>query len=192
MKELSDIEYKDILENKTFDILYNRVTLKRKNLINDNLNTACEYYDYFKKFNFAKINQEFRLIEQENESIFIPLLINSKYFEGNELSFLRELNIFPDLNGEINGEVVFDTYKKILKNVYSDFTLKQIDVKIISGIMSKYSFSIFKTQKELLSGYFDAGENCNYGYLYLLNWENVYSYYDGFVSKEIIEKDVIL
>lgn len=173
--------YEQILQDKTFDILYKKVNdnIRKRNM--DSFNSESEYFSYFKTFNFKEINQKFKLIDQENESLFIPLSINEKYFNTEDL---KNFNVFPDKNGTVSGEDVFQVYMDTVDNKEQKFIDKNINLKKLQGIMSQFMLSIFKNQKEVLKEYCDI-EKEKYGINYLLNWGDIYSYEGGFDIKKI-------
>jgi|AntAceMinimDraft_17_1070374.scaffolds.fasta_scaffold01176_4 CRISPR-associated endonuclease/helicase Cas3 len=179
--------YKQILEDKTFDKLYEKVYKNIKKRNNDAFNSESEYFSYFKTFNFKEINQKFRLIEQENESVFIPLSINKKYFNTEDL---KSFNIKSNKNGKVSGEDVFQVYMNIIDNKEQKFIKKNINLKKLAGIISQFMISIFHNQKKLLKEYCDI-EKEKYGISYLLNWKDIYSYEGGF-NIEKINGDIFL
>jgi CRISPR-associated endonuclease/helicase Cas3 len=179
--------YKQILQEKTFDILYKKVNDNIRKRNNDSFNSESKYFEYFKTFNFKEINQKFRLIEQENESLFIPLSIDEKYFNTKDL---KRFNILSDKNEKISGKDVFQVYMDTIDNIEQKFIDKKINLKKLAGIMSQFLLSIFNNQKEVLKEYCDF-EKEKYGINYLLNWEDIYSYEEGF-NMEKINGDIFL
>ncbi len=179
--------YKQILQEKTFDKLYKKVNENIKKRNKDAFNSESEYFEYFKTFNFKEINNKFKLIEQENESLFIPLSIDEKYFNKEDL---KSFNIKSNENGKVSGEDVFQVYMDIIDNKEQKFIDKKINLKKLAGIMSQFMLSIFKNQKEVLKEYCDI-EKEKYGIKYLSNWEDIYSYEDGF-DMDKINGDIFL
>ena len=173
--------YKQILQEKSFDKLYEKVNDNIRKRNKDSFNSESKYFEYFKTFSFKEINQRFRLIDQENESLFMPLSIDEKYFNTEDL---KSFNILCNKKGEINGEDVFQVYMDTLDNKEQKFIDKNIALKKLVGIMSHFMLSIFKNQKEVIREYCDV-EKEKYGINYLLNWENIYSYEEGFDMEKI-------
>jgi len=176
-QKLSKEDYEAILNDKNFDRLYDKVNLdiNKMNQSEHYVNLE-DYKANFKKFDFRKIHEEFKLIDTDTTSVFVPLDIDRKWFTENELTFL---DAYGNKNFvKIKGEGVFNIYKNIIFGE-SDFISKLIDKKQIGGIMSKFMFSIFtdsKLNKELLS-YCEHEEEAfeKFGLIYLSNWENIYS-----------------
>jgi CRISPR-associated endonuclease/helicase Cas3 len=185
--------YKEILKSKNFDLLYDSV--------NDGINQLNEsdvfenmqdYLDNFKKFNFRKVNEEFKLIDTQTTSVFVPLNIDRKWFTKAELAFYD----ISDSGGSshVSGEVVFGVYKNIVFGE-DDFIRKMINKKRIGGIMSNFMFSIFtdsKLNKELLS-YCDHEDEVfeKFGLIYLSHWERIYSM-EGGIDDSQFETDLFI
>jgi CRISPR-associated endonuclease/helicase Cas3 len=193
--EISDEQYSKILNEKDFDIIYKLVNQKILRRNNDpayeNLN---HYLEKIEELNFDKIHKDFKIIDNSNFSMFIPVLIDEKYFTNEDKSFLNHYNIRATEN-KYDGKDIFDLYKNLKLNPekLKSYIDKQIELKQLSGIMSKFMLSIFDKQKETLSTFFSHDEEVvKLGILYLLNWENIYSINEGFTNKEIIDKDVFL
>jgi len=183
--------YEKILVEKQFDTLYYKVIKSILERNSDAFNQAGTYFNYLKKLDFNKIDYEFRLIEQDaNSSVFIPLPIPSKYFTQEDISFLADLGVSENINGQIEGEKIYQLYIKLITNIENEYIKKQIDKKKIAGIMSLFTISIFENQKKELIEYSDIELN-QYGYLYLSHWKICYSYKSGFDMKKIKE-DVFL
>lgn len=193
--EISDKLYSKILNEKDFDIIYKLVNQKIRRRNNDpayeNLN---HYLEKIEELNFDKIHKDFKIIDNSNFSMFIPVLIDQKYFTNEDKSFLNHYNIRATEN-KYDGKDIFELYKNLKLNPekVKSYIDKQIELKQLSGIMSKFMLSIFDKQKETLNTFFYHDEEVEkLGILYLLNWENIYSLNEGFTSKEIIDKDVFL
>jgi hypothetical protein len=76
-----------------------------------------------------------------------------------------------------------------VENKDSDFVLKNIHLKKIAGIMAQFIISVFPNQVKKLKEYTYPEEK--YGYIYLLNWQDVYTYHSGF-DMEKIKEDIFL
>ncbi|MCK4345517.1 MAG: CRISPR-associated helicase Cas3' [Bacteroidales bacterium] len=193
--EISDERYSKILNEKNFDDIYTRVN---KKIIRRNNDPAYEnlnhYLEKIEELNFDKIHKDFKIIDNSNFSMFIPVLIDEKYFTNEDKSFLNHYNIRATEN-KYDGKDIFELYKNLKLNPekLKSYIDKQIELKQLSGIMSKFMLSVFDKQKETLNTFFYHDEEVEkLGILYLLNWENIYSLNEGFTSKEIIDKDVFL
>jgi CRISPR-associated endonuclease/helicase Cas3 len=183
--------YKNILETKDFDLLYDKVNYGINKLNESKIyENIKEYLDNFKKFDFRKINEEFKLIDTNTTSVFVPLDIDRKWFSKSEREFLDAFDY--DFSKNISGEKVFEIYQKIIE-AQQGFIEKMIDKKQIGGIMSKFMFSIFTDSKleQELKSYYDMPIFEQFGLLYLLNWEKIYSLKSG-IDDSKFETDIFL
>ena len=178
--------YLTILQNKNYQELYQRVSEKLKRENRDSFDERGQYWAYFKELSLTKINQEFKLINQDTQSMFIPLEVGKKHFNKQDL---EAFGLYPNERDMISGEDVFQKYLELVENKDSDFVLKNIHLKKIAGIMSQFIISVFPNQVKKLKEYTDPEEK--YGYIYLLNWQDVYSYQSGF-DMEKIKEDIFL
>lgn len=187
-EELKD-KYFDILKNKNFDLLYDSV-MNYKNKFNKQLDYADNlpaYITSIKNLKFDLIEKDFRLIHDafQDVTIFVPLKIpinipnsNEKNFSDNELNFLREKNKYNNEN-YVDGEKVWELYCNIIENNEKNFTYQKIQMIILQGLMSKFSFSIGLFSKEM-NNIINSG-HCEqkYGFYKLHNVDEVYDYETG-------------
>ena len=178
-QKISFDDYKAILDDKNFDLLYDKVNNDIIKL-NDSkwIVNLKDYLENFKSFNYRKINNDFQLIEADAISVFVPLPIEQKWFTASELQFYNNYN--DTASDFIDGEKVFEIYKKIIF-ADNDFISKAIDKKQIIGIMSKFMFSTYthsSMTKELLI-YSDMEVFNQYGMIYLSHYSEVYSLENG-------------
>ncbi|MEA3447346.1 MAG: CRISPR-associated protein, partial [Bacteroidota bacterium] len=146
------------------------------------------YQRNFERLDFKNISNEFKLIEDNNsEQIFIPVEIELS--EEDDIEYLSDINVLTE-NQTISGEMVFEQYISIIKNQQTDFTLNQINLKKLTGLLSRFTISVYPTMLEKLSDKFDQ-EKEQYGYKYLLNYEGNYNMETGF-NTDNIDSDVIL
>ncbi|MEZ4912100.1 MAG: CRISPR-associated helicase Cas3' [Saprospiraceae bacterium] len=191
-KKLSSQEYARILDEKDFDFLYNKVlaNLQFWNESNQfdrqNNKGLLKYYQkYVEKLKFQSTHNEFKLIDQENLSCFIPLEIPVRVeglksgifddvFNKNELAFLAQNNVFPNQNNKIEGSQVFDIYLGFIKNK-REYITQKIGEKTLQGIMSKFIFTLFATEsiKNQIVLFSDEVKS-EYGYKYVESWEQFY------------------
>ena len=184
--EWIDKNYLYILQNKNYQALYQRINEQLKIENQDVFDERSQYWQYFKILNLKKINQEFKLIDQETQSMFIPMEINKKHFNKRDM---EAFELYPNEKDMISGEAVFRRYIELVENKESDFVSKNINLKKIAGIMAQFIISVFPNQVKKLKEYTDPEEK--YGYIYLLNWQDVYSYQSGF-DMEKIKEDIFL
>ena len=215
-KEISLDDRASILKNKDFKKLYEKVLLS----IDDSNNplfadSISEFQKDFKDLKFQDIDKGFKIINQSNNSIFIPLNIPvqieglqesgfENIFSEEEISFLSSFSINPifddELNKEtINGAEVWELYKNFIQNNSRNkgFDIqKKIDFKSLQTIMSKFCFSLIshsKDYKELQNG-FGYEE---YGYFYFDHYDEirengkVYDYNTGLNSDAFSDSNFI-
>lgn len=178
-EQISKQEYEEILNNKDFDKLYDKVHAEINKLNEDEyFVNLSSYKAYFKSFDFRKIHEEFRLIENNTTSVFVPLEIDRHYFSENELKFLEPYGVAK--SKEVCGADVFNIYRNIVLGE-GDFVQKMIDKKQIAGILSKFMFSIYSNSKleEELRCYADEEILEQFGILYMSHYQEVYSYEGG-------------
>lgn len=201
---ISTEEHEQILNSKDFKRLYDLVLTRidRLNTIDGLQNFTSDYLPEITSLNYRKVHQKFRLIDQENISVFVPLDLPKSVishtgdpeniFSNSELAFLSKLDVNID-EASISGTEVWKAYKSILFNKSKDYTELQIDKKVIAGIISKFTFSIFANPKIKLRLEVDFGfphtddENELRGfenYIYLANYAGCYDYEKGLLENK--------
>ncbi|HMS66552.1 MAG TPA: CRISPR-associated helicase Cas3' [Saprospiraceae bacterium] len=191
-KKLSSHEYARILDEKDFDFLYNKVLANiqfwnENNQIDrqNNKGLLKHYRKNIENLKFQSTHFEFKLIDQENLSCFIPMEIPVKVgglksgsydeiFNKNELAFLAQNNIFPNQDNKIEGSQVFDIYLGFIQNK-REYITQKIGEKTLQGIMSKFIFSLFATEsikKQIVL--FSDEVKSEYGYKYVDRWFEFY------------------
>jgi len=181
-KDIFD-DYKEILVKKQFHALYKKVFEEKRKRMTSNLFAAGHYYQYFIDFNFRKLHDEFKLIENnDSQQLFIPISIPVSFFENR--TDLERMNVLTDNGENVDGSKVFDFYEHLFRCEIDDFILMQIEMKKLGSIMSQFSISVYKKQLDSISTFLDPEKN-KYGFKYLLNWELCYSPENGFYSEKI-------
>lgn len=181
-----ETDYFEILRTKRFDSLYEKVKyyLAATNKETQMKGTLLHYRDSLvAQLNFPEIDQEFKLIDQSNTSVFVPLdldvwVLNDRsekvpIFTNQQIRFLQDLGV-EIVNEQLSGKNVFELYKKLISEQSHDFGTKKRHLKILQSIMAMFTFSLFsdsKVVKELIAG----GNSEEYGYLYLVSHEQVYN-----------------
>lgn len=189
---INDEEYKEILNSKNFDYLYDKVCTKI-NTENDDefIRNLNDYKHSIKSLNFQKICNDFKLIDQHNITIYVPLLIPKIHFSQNQLEYLQLLKC--NINKKsINGEEIWNCYLNLIAQK-DDFIKKKISLKKIYSIMSQFMFSIYafsSTFKELYS-YSNPIFYDKYNILYLSQWRDVYNYKNGIIDNKFIHSNFI-
>lgn len=178
-KQKIDIEfYKSVLQKKEFDNFYEKV-FSQINEITRNIYLAknlSDFQEQIKNLRFREVSNQFRLINNNSITVFVPLDIPKIDFMVDEINFIFSLVNSVCQSEKINGEVIWNIYEGLIMNNTKDFD-KKIDLKIISSILSKYCFSMYNNpvQFNLLRHY---GEE-KHGYFYLANYQKIYSYNNG-------------
>ncbi len=188
-------DYTYILENKDFDKLY-EIVLKAI----DRWNKAemaiglPDYIEHIKNMDFRKTHEKFQLIEQKNISVFVPLAIPKDTFTKSDLRFLEKADV-PLQNDKVEGAHIFDLYIKLIENKSADFIGRQVNIKTLQGILSKFVFSIFddskgKTRRKLIAfadiekvkkeNQSDENQGTTYGYIYLARYKDNQLYSEEF------------
>ncbi len=145
----------NVLETKNFDAYYNQVIDKIKK-VNDTpfVEGLNSYQDHIKNLRFSE--SHIKIIDIETLSVFVPL--DDKAIE------------------------IWQEYKETIKNQDEDYTTRQIRLQNLASKISQYTFSLAIYDGcgiEYLKPY---GKD-ELGYLYLGEWETIYSYEDGLDTK---------
>lgn len=195
-KHITQEQYIDILNNKDFDKLYD-IVLNNRNEWNDKtmVENFGDYERKIKSLKFKSVHENFKLIEQDNISCFIPLSVpievdgiaeeqKDSVFTQSELDFLKQYQMFPNEQNEIEGKEVFDIYLRLIHNK-QEFAKQKTEEKILQGIMSKFVFSLFASDKieKKITHYADE-EKSEYGYKYIEHWNNFYDIKSGMRDRD--------
>ncbi|WP_170845805.1 CRISPR-associated helicase Cas3' [Parapedobacter composti] len=184
-------QYQEILQTKDFDLLYDLVINDRNEWNTKKMAVGfSEYENKIKALKFQSVHDDFKLIEQNNISSFVPVNIpvevdgvvdgqKEKIFSKMELDFLSQNHVFPNKYNEISGEKVFDIYLDLIHN-RREFIQQKTYEKILQGIMSKYIFSLFASNKiEDQIVHFSDEEKSQFGYKYVQLWDKFYDIETG-------------
>lgn len=201
--KITESEHEEILASKNFEKLYDLVitNIDKINGLKGIQNFRSDYLPEIKRLNYREVHHKFKLIDQENLSVFVPLKLKSQIlsednepedvFSKSELDFLFKVGV--NLSSDsIDGYEIWKIYKSILKNKTEDFIDKQIDKKIINGILSKFTFSIFSNNKikQVLNSFgFPSTDDENElrgfdNYVFLAHYEKCYEYEKGLIEKQ--------
>ena len=184
-EKISFNDYKEILTDKKFDKLYDFVNEKIIRTNNDpNQPNIEKYKTLLKHFRFSDIRKDFQLIENDSETIFVPLKIESKWFEKAEVTFLNKLNE-GSFSTIVDGAKVFSIFEKILTSEKIDWTLNAIQKKKIYGIMSKFMFSVYPKQAKALTEFSDPIYFEKFGIHYLSHHQKIYTYKGGIIDDQV-------
>jgi len=199
-KKLNANEYQRILEQKDFDFLYNIIFSnidywnQSDKISTQNHSNQLKYYkSKVERLQFKAVHWDFKLIDQENISCFIPLEVPIKVdgvndnfesiFSKNELDFLAQYGVIPTKNSTILGAEVFDLYLNIIQN-RQEFIQQKVAEKTLQGIMSKFIFSLFASKKmESKIIEFSDVPKSEFGYQYISHWKDFYDIEFGMDSQ---------
>lgn len=194
--------YMRILQTKDFDTdFYSKVQYEITRINeSDAIKNLTDYKNFFKQFNFFEINKNFKLIEQENESVFVPLSIPKHHFSDEDLRVLGYFEIPENVEGNvifISGKDVWQKYISVItNNNKADYMENQTQLKQIYGVLSKFMFSAFSNQINDLKEFTDYNEKLSnfkqYGVYYLSGWEEIYSYESGLNVEKVNKGDIFL
>jgi CRISPR-associated endonuclease/helicase Cas3 len=196
-------KHREILKTKDFNQLYNKVFLQLDNRNRtDKIYTSDKafgsYHDHIERMDFKEIHKGFKLIDQKNISVFVPIDLPVEVlgndaekepveaiFLKNELTFLSKAGIWQQGDKYVNGEVVWQLYIDILHKKKEDFVRQKIDLKTMQGILAKFTFSIFYTPQmsQKLAPFCDQDKSLD-EYLFLSRHSQVYEYTVGLLMKE--------
>ena len=122
--QISQDDYEQILREKDFDRLYKLVMAQidegnRKAMM---VSFKSDYLPHgVGKLNFEKVNKEFKIIDQQNHSVYAPIKVpvaayGKAIFSENELKFLENFGVTPQ-DGELDGKEVWEkAYQKLIWN----------------------------------------------------------------------------
>lgn len=182
-KQKIDFEtYKKILTEKDYDLLYDKVFEAIKTDIQNPYlsKNLTDYVSKIKLLSFKEVKEQFELIKDSTFSVFVPCEIDKKNFTVDEIKFLIGFDTEICKKKFIDGELVWNIYERIITSNEQWFD-KKVNLKIISSIISKFIFSIWKNQNtiKLLLHYSDS--DIKYGFLKLSKnlYERIYSYEIG-------------
>jgi len=180
--QLSREEYLQILAEKNFEIMYDRVLRHYRHIdhldLADNLKT---FRQNFRMLDFLSVSKAFKLIDSDTVQVFVPLQIGASFFSDKEKSTAKLL--IPEFDGKlINGEIVFRRFQTLLREHTDDFVLKNAMIKSINSIMSFFTFNVYRNSSELrtLQRYGEFFGDI----FYLRDYHDVYSFEDGLVISE--------
>ncbi len=191
---ITEKEYRNILENKRFDLLYQRVCdyINSENA-NEYIRGINTYLEHFKYLHLAAIDRQFKLIAEQTLTVYVPLEISLQHFADADLAYLQDFGIAPQ-NEMISGADVWRAYTEIVTTQTDEFIRKRIDLKRIYGIMTQFMFSIHANSALVteLKRHADLEVFDKYKMLYLSHWEEVYDYRDGIREEQFSDPMVFI
>ncbi|SFO06457.1 CRISPR-associated endonuclease/helicase Cas3 [Algoriphagus ornithinivorans] len=197
-----EIDYFEILRTKRFDRLYDKVKsyLEATNMETQMKGTLLHFRDSLVgQLNFPEIDKEFKLIDQSNTSVFVPLDLDmwvwneqnkkEQIFTDQQIQFLQSFGV-EIINEKLSGEDIFDLYKRLILEQMEDFGAKKQNLKILQSIMGMFTFSLFSESK-VLTELRNGGNSEQLGYMYLVSHREVYSLKHGLEIRKMNELNFI-
>ena len=175
-KEISTNDYQNILTNKDFDSLYQKVIkhIKTKNQSKFIVNMQDLYRDVA-HLDYQAVDKSFEIISQKNTSVFVPLPINANLIDESFVQIMEEFEI--EHTDTVSGLEIWEKYKEIILSQDNDFILNRIRLNKIKALMSLFTFSVFPNSKEESTLKTYGKEES--GYLFLESYSDVYSLENG-------------
>lgn len=180
-------EYKEILEQKDFDRLYNIVmsNIDKRNASQFFVNME-DFINNIQRLDFSGVNKSLKIIAQDNISVFVPIAIPINLIE-KEKDYLLNLGISFD--EFLSGMEVWKRYESLISNQEEDFIKNKVLMKQLNCIMSFFVFNIFPKGNDiaLIRTY---GEE-KYGFLYLSSYKDIYSLECGINTNVLTESNYL-
>lgn len=204
MREMSLKERQEVLNDKDFGKLYDRVFAKieQQNQSKVVENFQDDYLPLFHGLDYQGAHEKFKLIDQKTLSVFVPLLLpliieNEKgeqedFFSKNELLFLEKAGIWKNPSSNVDGAAVWRFYRKLCENKEkpADFVTSKIEQKTLQGILSKFTFSMYESLKNRtgLRSYCDPDDSFE-NYFCLSRYYELYSLESGLDESKLQDAD---
>lgn len=188
-EQITPTQYKEILQTKDFRQLYEKVLSRIDKLNNLHLSDNLpNYEDGIRQLRFKNTDANFKIIDQETQSVFVPLRLPvyieaaeggkaEAVFSATDWQFLRSFNVHP-VNDQLDGNEVWELFETIINNRSNEKTKKtgfdlnhKITFKTLQNIMSKFTFSLLAHSKDYQGIRTTFGEE-KYGYLYFSYWND--------------------
>ena len=198
--------HREILESKDFGRLYARVFAEIEKMNQSQMveNFADDYLGLLQKLDFPAVHDKFKLIEQSTLSVFVPVLLpvfienkqgeSVRFFSEFELKFLEKCDVWENDSPIISGEQVWRLYRQIALNQEkkSDYIVGKIEQKTLQGILAKFTFSLFESDKNRLGlrSYCDEND-CFENYFYLSRHGDLYDLKVGLDESKLEEPEFI-
>lgn len=220
-REMPMEERQSILNNKDFRKLYEQVLLSIDDLNNPVYKDSITgYKKLINDLRYTDIDREFKIIDQDSCSVFVPTYIpvhvmgiseglKDAIFTVDEMSFLAKNGINPfDYNfgssiaQAVCGEEIWNLYvslieeQKIQRMKISKFNiLDKINFKTLQSILSKFCFSLISRSKDFKEMQVFGKEE--YGYFYFSHFDECrengkpYEYFTGLNSDAFSDSNFI-
>lgn len=204
MREMNITERQEVLINKDFGKLYDRVfaQIEERNRSEIVENFQDNFLPYFKGLDFQKVHEKFKLIDQQTLSVFVPLELPltiknehdevEAFFSPNEIRFLEKVKLWEQGDNVVNGAAVWRFYRNSCENKErpTDYVVHKIEQKTLQGVLSKFTFSIFDSPKNRLGlrCYCDE-RDCFENYFVLTRYDELYQLESGLDESKLHNAD---
>lgn len=180
-RHLPPAEYQRILREKDFNSFYQRVLKELKERVAGPKDTFSYYLEHVRLLDYPAIDQHFRLIASDTESVFVPLALPASppTFSSSELELLRGHGAYREGEPTVSGEQVFRLYVDTVTNKSGDFIRDREARQRLQSVMSKFTISVYPQLAAQMRGSLPEHDWNNYGFVYLDNPQRYYSYEEG-------------
>ncbi|MCB0630318.1 MAG: CRISPR-associated endonuclease Cas3'' [Lewinella sp.] len=202
--EISISEHRRILEEKDFTALYDQVlsAINKENALQEIDNFRTQYLPAISRLDFREIDQQFKLIDTDNLSVFVPTLLpvtiegqhehrEEILFDEAELNFLAAAGAYQPSSQHVDGKAVWALYRQLLQAERTmEFFEKRISKKILQGILAKFTFSLFNSPDLIASLQPFCHESSLDTYLCLRDdFTEIYDYETGLLESKLQSAD---
>ena len=174
--------YKNILESKDFDFLYDIImtNIKESNqsIFKQNIQ---DLYNAVISLNYPQVNNCIRIIDNTSITVFIPMELDKDLLR-EKLQIARDFNCI--IGNAVDGKEVWGKYLELVLYKNENFINNKLKMRQLMSLMSSFTFSIYPSGKdyEILKTF----GSLQYGFFYLESWESVYSLEDG-INTQILK-----
>lgn len=179
-RNLTAADYERILREKDFDYLYRQVIAALNDKTGKITDSFGTYLELIRLLDYADIDRKFQLIENDTESVFIPLGLNVAHFTDTEQQLLYECGVWQPTDKKVVGERVFRWYLATIRNKSGDFIRDREARQRLQSILSKFTISVYPQLAQQMRGIATPEPGWHdYGFLYLAEPARYYSYEEG-------------
>lgn len=142
--DLTQVKYRDILQNKEFGIYYEEVLWKIKkdgDRFQNGLMTNYENFaELIKRLNYKEISKTMTLINSQNFTLYFPFQIDLSIYKGVKEFVDLDSKFLTD--GKLDGQKVWDEF--VALNEINQFAKKEVMRARINSLMQFFTFSLLK------------------------------------------------
>jgi CRISPR-associated endonuclease/helicase Cas3 len=205
LENLSIEDHKKILETKDFKLLYDLVLEKinAQNTIPEGFENLHSYLSKMQQLDFKHVDEKFKLIDSNNVSIYVPMELPivvdgakvgeaEAIFSEQDLAFLAENKAYEAGESVVCGQKVWTLYRTYLRNRKDmEFFKKRVEGKKLQGILAKFTFSIFNSEKliQKLTKHLDMAISLDEYLVLLQEHSHIYEYETGLKEENLDDAD---